>query len=183
MSNDKLTLHGGRSTGEVDSNSPSSPSSFALTKLQNQRSVLRRSFAQKSFDFSSFWSWNEIVDFFAQNPSRAHGVNKCALNSKTSSLRFAESSTRFHLPAMLRGKQGGRGVVYIFELFALDVDGTRMLLKTAKHRVKNKDLAVTLGDSMIRNFTFNGKRAAICAIKDQVGSLIGEVHVEAHKNT
>ena len=84
---------------------------------------------------------------------------------------------------MLRGKQGGRGVVYIFELFALDVDGTRMLLKTAKHRVKNKDLAVTLGDSMIRNFTFNGKRAAICAIKDQVGSLIGEVHVEAHKNT
>jgi len=74
-------------------------------------------------------------------------------------------------------------MIYVFELFAIDVDGRRLLLKTTKHRVNSKNLALAHGESMMRNLLFNGKRATICAIKNQTGSLIGEVRCQARENT
>jgi hypothetical protein len=73
-------------------------------------------------------------------------------------------------------------MVYIFELFRIERDGSRSLLDTAKHRIKSKDLAHDVGHSLMSNFLFNGRRATICAIKDQAGGLIAEVHAEAREN-
>jgi hypothetical protein len=74
-------------------------------------------------------------------------------------------------------------MIYVFELFAIDTDGGRFPIGTAKYRLKGKDLAHGHAKSMMDNMVFNGKRATICAIKDQTGSLIGEVHSEARENT
>jgi hypothetical protein len=72
-------------------------------------------------------------------------------------------------------------MVYVFELFEIDLDGNRLLLETTKYRLKSKDLAHGHAASMMDNMLFKGKRAAICAIKDQTGSLIGEVHAAARQ--
>ncbi len=73
-------------------------------------------------------------------------------------------------------------MIYVFELFAIDDDGSRLPLETAKYRLKSKDLAHGHAKSMMDNMLFNGKRATLCAIKDQTGSLMGEVHAEAREN-
>jgi hypothetical protein len=73
-------------------------------------------------------------------------------------------------------------MIYIFELFRVERDGSRSLLETAKHRIKSKDLAHAHGQAMMSNFLFNGRRATTCAIKDQAGGLIAEVHAEAREN-
>lgn len=73
-------------------------------------------------------------------------------------------------------------MIYVFELFVIDTDGARLPLETAKYRLKSKDLAHGHAKSIMDNLLFNGKKATFCAIKDQAGSLIGEVHAETRKN-
>ncbi|MGC1862707.1 MAG: hypothetical protein WA733_16740 [Methylocystis sp.] len=67
-------------------------------------------------------------------------------------------------------------MVYVFEFFVTDLDGSRLLLGSTKYRLKSKDLARGHAMSMMDNMLFKGKKATICALKDQTGSLIGEVH-------
>jgi len=73
-------------------------------------------------------------------------------------------------------------MICVFELFSSDTDGSRLPLGTAKYRLKGKDLAHGHAKSMMDNMLFNRKRATICAIKDQTGSLLGEAHAEAREN-
>jgi hypothetical protein len=75
-----------------------------------------------------------------------------------------------------------RHMVYVFELFEIDLDGNRLLLETTKYRLKGKDLANGHAASMMDNMLFKGKRATLCAIKDQTGSLICEVRAVARQN-
>ncbi len=72
-------------------------------------------------------------------------------------------------------------MVYVFELFTIDLDGSRLPLETVKYRLKSKDLVHAHGQSMMHNFLFNGKRAQICVIKDLTGSMLGEVRAAARK--
>ncbi len=73
-------------------------------------------------------------------------------------------------------------MVYVFELFATDLDGNRLRLESVKYRLKSTKVAQTHAETMMRNVLFKGKLATICVIKDQAGSVIGEVHMKPHAN-
>jgi len=70
-------------------------------------------------------------------------------------------------------------MVYVFEFFALESTGDRLLLDTAKHRAKSRVLADAYGVSMMRNVLFRDRKASICVIKDQVGHTLREVSADA----
>jgi hypothetical protein len=71
---------------------------------------------------------------------------------------------------------------YVFELLAIDPDGGRCVLETTKQRLKHKDLVPAHGESLMDNLLFNGRRATICVIEDQAGSVIGEVYAKARES-
>ncbi len=68
-------------------------------------------------------------------------------------------------------------MVYMFEFFAVEDTGQRLLLEIMKHRAKTGVLADAYGQAMMRNVLFNDQRANTCVIKDQVGHFIREVFV------
>jgi hypothetical protein len=66
-------------------------------------------------------------------------------------------------------------MVYMFEFFAVEGAGARLLLNTTKYRVKTGPLADAYGKATIRNVAFHDRKASICVIKDQVGHILREV--------
>jgi hypothetical protein len=81
---------------------------------------------------------------------------------------------------MLRPNQEGQSkMVYMFDFFAVEPAGNRLLLGTTKHRAKTRDLADAYGESMMRNDLFRDQKVAICVIKDQVGHTLREVFADA----
>jgi len=70
-------------------------------------------------------------------------------------------------------------LVYMFELFAVQAAGNRLLLNTTKHRVKTGVLADAYGKAMIRELAFSDQKADVCVIKDQVGHTLREVFADA----
>ena len=73
-------------------------------------------------------------------------------------------------------------MVYVFRLFATDIDGGRQLLHTAKQSIKSKALAISHADAMMKNLLFDGRRAGVCSISDQADSFVCEVKTEALEN-
>jgi hypothetical protein len=69
-------------------------------------------------------------------------------------------------------------VVYMFEFFAIEGAGTRLLLNTTKYRVKTGALADAYGKATMRNVAFHDQKASICVIKDQVGHILREVSAD-----
>jgi hypothetical protein len=70
-------------------------------------------------------------------------------------------------------------MVYMFEFFAVEGAGNRLLLNTTKYRVKTGPLADAYGKATMRNAIFHDQKASICVIKDQVGHILREVSVDA----
>ena len=70
-------------------------------------------------------------------------------------------------------------MIYVFNLFGGEPNGGRQLLNAEKHRVKSKELAFAHAKAMVKNLLFDGRRATVCSITDQTGSIIGEVMTEA----
>jgi len=66
-------------------------------------------------------------------------------------------------------------MVYVFEFFAVEPDGNRLLLEITKHRAKTRDLAHAHGQSIMHNVLFGDQKATVCTIKDQTGNTLGEV--------
>ena len=66
-------------------------------------------------------------------------------------------------------------MVYVFEFFTVEPDGSRLLLEITKHRAKTKDLAHAHGKSIMHNVLFGDQKATVCIIKDQTGNTLGEV--------
>ena len=69
-------------------------------------------------------------------------------------------------------------MVYLFEFFAVESAGHRLLLNTTKYRVKTAALADAYGQATMRNIAFHDQKANICVIKDQVGLTLREVRAE-----
>lgn len=70
-------------------------------------------------------------------------------------------------------------MVYVFDLFAVEAGGDRLLLNSTKHRVKTGVLADAYGKAMMRDLPFSVQKASICVIKDQVGHTLREVFADA----
>jgi hypothetical protein len=69
-------------------------------------------------------------------------------------------------------------MVYMFEFFAIEGAGNRLLLNTTKYRVKTGALADTYGKATMHNVAFHDQKASICVIKDQVGHILREVSAD-----
>jgi len=70
-------------------------------------------------------------------------------------------------------------MVYMFEFFAVEPAGHRLLLGASKHRVKTGALADAFGKATMRNMAFHDHKANVCVISDQVGHLLREVPADA----
>jgi hypothetical protein len=70
-------------------------------------------------------------------------------------------------------------MVYMFEFFAVEAAGARLLLGASKHRVKTGALADAFGKATMRNVAFHDQKADICVIRDQVGHMLREVPADA----
>ena len=66
-------------------------------------------------------------------------------------------------------------MVYMFEFFAVEPDGNRLLLEITKHRAKTKGLARAHGELMMHNVVLGDQKATVCIIKDQTGNTLGEL--------
>jgi hypothetical protein len=65
-------------------------------------------------------------------------------------------------------------MVYLFEFLAVEACGDRLSINTTKRRV-TAALADAYAQSTMRNVLFDGQKATICVIKDQVGHTLREV--------
>jgi hypothetical protein len=72
-------------------------------------------------------------------------------------------------------------VVYVFEFFDATADGNRILIEVQKHRAKTADAADQRARTIIKNVALDGKAANLCMIKDQMGGLVREVTIGAHR--
>jgi hypothetical protein len=66
-------------------------------------------------------------------------------------------------------------MVYLFEFLAVEACGDRLSINTTKHREVTAALADAYAQSTMRNILFDGQRATVCIIKDQVGHTLREV--------
>jgi hypothetical protein len=70
-------------------------------------------------------------------------------------------------------------MIYMFEFFAVEPAGSRLLLSASKNRVKTGALADAYGKATMRNVAFHDQKANVCVIRDQVGHILREVLVDA----
>ncbi len=75
--------------------------------------------------------------------------------------------------------RGRNHTVYMFDFFAVQSAGNRLLLNTTKYRVKTGALADAYGKASMRNVALHDQMATICVIKDQVGHILREVFADA----
>jgi hypothetical protein len=87
-------------------------------------------------------------------------------------------SRRTHFPPSSVQNREGR-VIFKFEFLSVELDGSRFLLETTKHRLKTRELAHEFGKSMMRDGLFRERKANTCIIKDQSGKTLGEVRLNA----
>jgi methyl coenzyme M reductase gamma subunit len=66
-------------------------------------------------------------------------------------------------------------MVYLFEFFTIGGCGDRLSINTTKHREVTAALADGYAQATMRDVLFDGQRATVCVIKDQVGHTLREV--------